>query len=522
MVAPVEERRSSSADQTRPPFWRNLTVIKWVSQIAFLAFFVWLFLLLVTQAVQNLADRDLPFSWDFLGQPFGVKLREGFNTDPATGLEALAVGMVNMLRITFSGIIAATILGTVIGVARLSSNWIVKKVANVYIELFRNIPLLVQIFFWSFLITTGLGELRDDEVGVRWIFTSSKGVALPWLTPLAGRWQYVALLLVGAYVARRVYKWRISILEREGRETNAFAWSLGTFAAFVVLGWFAHPIMGVFGWLFQALAWPAGNVPVIAYQLLFAALALLLGYRYIQKYLNDRRTPAGLAKLTDDDYFSLILAGVVGVAVAAFLVFGPGEAVVSRLLGRELTFKSNWGLEPIFDFLASKFDFSAGSPLSFGRPEVVIPTRFPQYSTETGHIFTPSYLAVWIGVTLYTAAFIGEIVRAGVLAVHKGQDEAASAVGLKRGQVLRLVVLPQALRVVLPPLGSQYLNLAKNTSLGIAVAFADVVQIGGTIFNKGGQALAVFMIWMAFYSTVSLFLSSIVNYYNRKMLLVER
>ena len=127
VVAPVEEQQPPSAEQTRPPFWRNLTVIKWISQIVFLVFFVWLFRLLIVQAVQNLEDRNIPFSWGFLGQPFGVKLREGFNTDPATGFEALAVGMVNMLRITFSGIIAATILGTIIGVGRLSSNWIVNS-----------------------------------------------------------------------------------------------------------------------------------------------------------------------------------------------------------------------------------------------------------------------------------------------------------------------------------------------------------------------------------------------------------
>ena len=135
---------------------------------------------------------------------------------------------------------------------------------------------------------------------------------------------------------------------------------------------------------------------------------------------------------------------------------------------------------------------------------------------------TPGFVATWLGVTLYAAAFIGEIVRAGIMAVHRGQSEAASALGLHRAQSLRLVVLPQAFRVVLPPLGSQYLNLAKNTSLGIAVAYADVVQVGQTIFNQEGQTLPVFIFWMAFYSSVSLVLSGIVNYYNRRMELVER
>ena len=205
-----------------------------------------------------------------------------------------------------------------------------------------------------------------------------------------------------------------------------------------------------------------------------------------------------------------------------FFVSGAGEATLSRVLGRALWYQMNWGFEPLFDFLASRFDFAGGAPLRFTLPEVVVPTRFPNYSHEVGKALTPGFLAVWLGVMLYTAAFIGEIVRAGIMAVPRGQGEAASAVGLRRGQVLRLVVLPQAFRIILPPLGSQYLNLAKNTSLGIAVAYADIVQVGQTIFNQEGQALAVFIFWMGFYSMVSLILSGVVNYYNRKMALVER
>lgn len=520
MVAPVEDR-PGSAEHARPPFWRNVTVVKWAAQLAFLTFFVWLFWLLVTQAASNLSARGIPFSWDFLGQPLGVLLQEGFNTQPESGLEAIAVGMVNMLRITLSGIVAATLLGTLIGVSRLSSNWIVSRVANAFIEFFRNIPLLVQIFFWQ-AIVLALGQLTIEQEGPGWFFATSKGVAIPWFTPQAGRWQYMAMLLIGAYVARRVFSWRVDILEREGRETNALRWGLLTFLGFLLIGWFAHPIMGVFGFLWSALAWVFGNVPVIIFQIALAALSLFGAYRFITGFLNKRRTPAGLAKLTDDDYFRLILAGFIGVVLAIFFMIGAGEATVSQLLGRSLTFRMNWGLEPTFEFLATRFDFSGGSPLSFGRPEVVVPTRFPSYSLETGQSFTPSYVAVWLGVTMYTAAFIGEIVRAGIMAVPKGQTEAANAVGLKSGQLLRLVVLPQAFRIILPPLGSQYLNLAKNTSLGIAVAYAEIVQVGQTIYNQEGQTLAVFLIWMAFFSFVSLVLSGIVNYYNRKMQLVER
>ena len=517
MVTPTD--RSS---QTRVPIWRNVVVIKWATQLGILIGVIWLGYVVITQATSNLRATGIPFSWDFLGEPLGVKLGEGFNTDPESGLEALAVGMVNMLRVTWSGVIAATILGTVIGISRLSSNWIVSRIANAYIEFFRNIPLLVQILFWQALIVGLLPDLTPEMEGSRWLFASPKGIAIPWLTPLAGRWQYTVILILGVVAARWVYRRRIALQEREGHDTHAFAWSIGTFAVFLVGGWFAHPAAGVLGWLFTALAWVAAAVPVTGLQLVLAALGVSLAALYIVRYLRRLRSPAGMAKLSDDDYFRLVVAAVVGVGVMLFFVSGAGQATLSSVLGRTLWYQMNWGFEPLFDFLASRFDFSGGAPLRFTLPEVVVPTRFPQYSHEVGKALTPGFLAVWLGVTLYTAAFIGEIVRAGIMAVPRGQGEAAAAVGLRRGQVLRLIVLPQAFRIILPPLGSQYLNLAKNTSLGIAVAFADIVQVGQTIFNQEGQALAVFIFWMGFYSLVSLILSGIVNYYNRKMALVER
>ena len=497
-------------------------VIKWATQFGVLFGVIWLAYILITQATANLRATGIPFSWDFLGEPLGVKLSEGFNTDPESGLEALAVGMVNMLRITWSGVIAATILGTLIGIARLSSNWIVSRIANAYIEFFRNIPLLVQILFWQALIVGVLPPLTPEMEGPGWFFASPKGIAIPWLTPQAGRWQYTVVVIAGILVSRLVYRWRIRILEEQGRETHALAWSLITFGLFLVGGWVAHPVAGVLGWLFAALAWISGTVPVIALQVGLAAVAVWLAVRYVMRYVGRLRSPAGMAKPSDDDMFRLGVAGVLGIALLLFFVSGAGEATLARVLGRVPTYQMNWGFEPLFDFLASRFDFSGGAPLRFTLPEVVVPTRFPNYSHEVGKGLTPGFLAVWMGVTLYTAAFIGEIVRAGIMAVPRGQGEAASAVGLRRGQVLRLVVLPQAFRIILPPLGSQYLNLAKNTSLGIAVAYADIVQVGQTIFNQEGQSLAVFIFWMGFYSVVSLILSGIVNYYNRKMALVER
>jgi general L-amino acid transport system permease protein len=152
---------------------------------------------------------------------------------------------------------------------------------------------------------------------------------------------------------------------------------------------------------------------------------------------------------------------------------------------------------------------------------VVRGVGFINYGTS-GQVVSVPFFAVWFGVTLYTAAFIAEIVRGGVLAVPSGQTEASQAVGLTRSQFLRLIILPQAFRIIMPPLGNQYLNLFKNTSLGIGVAYADIVAVGFTILNQTGQSLPVVLVWMAFFLTGSLVISGIVNYYNRRMMLVEQ
>jgi general L-amino acid transport system permease protein len=179
-------------------------------------------------------------------------------------------------------------------------------------------------------------------------------------------------------------------------------------------------------------------------------------------------------------------------------------------------------VEFVLRFFDQKFDFlRTGNPLRFARPDVVVPGRFPQIGTA-GMTMTPAFFGVWIGVTFYTAAFIAEVVRGGVLAVPKGQTEAGLALGLKRSQLLRMIILPQAFRIILPPIGNQYLNLAKNTSLGIAVAYPEIVAVGFTLANQTGQAMQTFLIWIVFYLTISLVLSSVVNYYNRRLALVER
>ena len=167
-------------EHQKTPLWRNATVLKWLAQIAVLIGVIALFVTLGSRAAANFSKSDITFGWDWLSNPTGVQIREGIDTFPDSGARALFVGLVNTLRVAISGIIVATILGTLIGIARLSKNWIVNKVATVYIETIRNVPLLVQIFFWS-AIAIGLPDLTIDDVGEYWFKASNKGFAFAWI-----------------------------------------------------------------------------------------------------------------------------------------------------------------------------------------------------------------------------------------------------------------------------------------------------------------------------------------------------
>ncbi len=496
----------------RPPLWRDATVLKWAAQIAVLAGLIFVAVAGVRSAAANLEAQGLTFSWRFLSDPPGIQLSEGFATLPESGMQAILVGIVNMLRVTASGIVAATILGVIIGIARLSSNWLVNKTSSVYIETIRNIPLLLQIIFWA-AVFTSFPPLEAEGSGPieNWLYVTNKGVSIPWFFPREAFWQWFVFVLGGAIAARWVFRWRIRVLEQTGQEAHAVGYAFGAFLLFAVVGWFAHPIAGALGWIFGGLSWIFENIPVFLMQAILALVAVGLVAWWIKRFLDSLRSPAGLAKLTDDDIFRIGLAGVMGLVAAVVFFVVPG-----------ITEGINLGLEKFFGFWDTKFNFlEGGTILEFGRPTVEVPGRFAGFGL-TGMTMTGPFFGVWVGVTLYTAAFIAEIVRGGILAVPKGQTEAGLAMGLRRGQLLRMIILPQAFRIILPPIGNQYLNLAKNTSLGVAVGYAEVVAVGQTLFNQTGATIQVILIWMGFYLLVSLTLSAIVNWYNRRVALVER
>lgn len=500
-----------AAPQKRPPLWRNATFLKWAAQLLVLGGVVGLAVILGLQAAANLEAQGRTFGWGFLSRPAGIQIGEGIFTDPSNGFQVLQTGAVNMIRITFSGILAATLLGIVVGVSRLSANWLLNRIATIYVEILRNIPLLVQIVFWFFVATLTFPNVSAEREGSQWLVVSNKGISIPWFFPTDTFWQWSVFLVGGAVAARLVYRARIRTLEETGADTHPLRFALGVFVASAVVGWFAHPIAGALGWFWQAGVWVVEAIPVVAWQFVLGGAAVWFGVRWIRRFLDSLRSPAGLAKLTDDDWFRMGLAGVTAAVAALIFLLLPGlTAAIADLVDFVLRF-----LDQKFDFLRS------GSPLRFARPDVVVPGRFPQIGAS-GMTMTPAFFGVWVGVTLYTAAFIAEIVRGGVLAVPKGQTEAGLALGLRRSQLLRMIILPQAFRIILPPIGNQYLNLAKNTSLGIAVAYPEIVAVGQTLANQTGQAMQTFLIWIAFYLGVSLVLSMIVNYYNRRLRLVER
>lgn len=355
---------------------------------------------LAGNTMANLARLSIASGFGFLDREAGVQIGESLiATGPRDSYgDIFIVGLLNTLKVSGIGIVLATILGVLLGVARLSSNWLVARFAATYVETIRNIPLLLQLFIWYALLTEGLPGPRQTEPLIPGIdiFLSNRGLKLP--APADDPvWSWVAVLF-----------------------------AVGVLATLAVSAWNRKR-------------------------------QLATGQRLPM-------TPIGLG---------LIL----GLPLAFLVASGGGAMDVPVLQG---------------------FNFKGGMTLS------------------------PEFAALLFGLTLYTAAFIGEIVRSGILAVPKGQTEAATALGLSRGTAMRLVILPQALRVIIPPTTSQFLNLTKNSSLAVAIGYPDFVAVANTAINQTGQAVEGVLSIMIVYLVISLALSAFMNWYNRRVALVER
>jgi general L-amino acid transport system permease protein len=388
------------------PFYRNVRVLAWLAQIAFALGVAGLGWLLLSTMLSNLQKQGIPISFAFLPQPAGFGISEGVSFQPSQSyLTAFGVGVVNTLRAAVAGIILATLLGIGIGVARLSHNWLLERLATLYVETFRNVPLLLWLVFIYAAIRDTFPRLREGLTLLGgMVLMSNRGIALAWPQTSATYSVFWPWLLAGLGVGIGVGGWMRHTAHRRGAPSSGRAWSRG-FAACVTL-------------------WSSG---------------------FLWTWVTAHRPP---------------------------LVWS-----VPRIEG---------------------FNYQGGLGLS------------------------PEFAALLCGLVVYTASFIAEIVRAGILAVPRGQQEAARALGLSDPQTFRLVIFPQALRVIIPPLINQYLNLTKNSSLAIAVRYPDLFSIGLTINNQTGQAIPFVVMIMVTYLSMSLLTSLVLNMLNRRLALHTR
>ena len=384
---------------SRPAPWRDPKIRAIVIQVAFVGLLAAFFAFLAYNMVVNLRRQNIATGFGFLDREAAFGIGESLIPySPAdTYARAFLVGLVNTLYVSALGIVLATILGTLIGLARLSSNWLVAKLAAIYVETFRNIPLALQLLFWWALLRGAAPSPREAWELLPGVFISNRGITFPVpFSEPAYFWMAVAFV-VGLVIAVAVRRWAKRRQEQTGQQ------------------------------------FPTG----------WAGLGLMLGLPAI-----------------------------------VFVMFGaPLRLDMPALRG---------------------FNFAGGTVVS------------------------PEFGALLLGLVVYTASFIAEIVRAGILAVSWGQTEAAMALGLRPGQRMRLVVLPQALRVIVPPMTSEYLSLTKNSSLAVIIGYPDLVSIANTTLNQTGQAVEGITMIMAVYLAISLLISLFMNLYNRAVALVER
>ena len=395
------QRKDSRASPLKlAAFWNDARARALFLQALFLLAVLLFALSVLDNTLNNLAQRGISTGFGFLSSEAGFGILQTLieYSESSTFGRTFLVGLLNTLLVSFLGVAFATLLGFVIGVARLSGNWLVSRLAATYIEIFRNIPLLLQIFFWYFAVLQALPTPRQSLSVGEILFLNLRGLYLPRPVAEPGFWVVLAALGVALLFCLALARWARQRRERQGRD-----------------------------------------FPVVRLSL---AVVLLL--------------PLGTY-------------------------------------------------------------FVAGMPLAWELPTL------QGFNFRGGISLIPELTALLIALSIYTAAFIAEIVRSGILAIPRGQTEAAQALGLSKGQVLRLVVIPQALRVIIPPLTNQYLNLIKNSSLATAIGYPDLVSVfAGTTLNQTGQAVEVIAMTMAVYLLNSLSVSLFMNWYNKKMALVER
>ena len=390
---------SAPPPKARSFSWRSKSFRNLVYQLIAVALVIALCAYLMHNTLQNMRLRGIQSGFDFITQPAGFSIGESvvpFDSAESYG-KAFLVGLSNTLRVAIIGVVLATLLGTLVGIGRLSHNFLLRTLCGAYVEVFRNVPLLLQLFIWYFVMTELLPPIETAMQPVAGVFFSKNGLQYPIPLWASGHWLTLAGLVAGG--------------------VGAWAWARAARSHLYATG-VTRPVF-----------WP-----------------------------------------------------------------GLGIVVAGGLLG--------W--------------LVGGAPGGLDIPEKT------DLNVVGGGAVTPEFLTMLIGLTVYTASYIAEIVRGGIQAVPFGQHEAAAALGLSRRMEVRLVQMPQALRVIIPPLTSQYLNLTKNSSLAVAVGYPDLVSISNTSLNQTGRAIECIALVMACYLTLSLLTAAFMNAYNKRSLIKER
>lgn len=390
---------SETREQPKVSFWNDPKLRGILFQVIIVAVLLWLTYEIVQNTSLNLQRLNKDFGFAFLSRTSGFDIIQTlvpYTSSSSYGL-ALYVGFLNTVLVSFLSIVAATIIGFIVGIMRLSKNWIASRIATVYIEVFRNVPLLLWIFVFYSAVRQPLPEARQAWRLFDAFFLSKKGLMLP------------------------------------------------------------KPIFGDGAWL--------ATVGLVI------AIVAAIG---ISRWSSNRQKLSG----------------------QTFPVFWTSLALIVFL--------------PLFGLAIVGFPLAWEYPVLGG------------FNFNGGVTVLPEFMSLFLALSIYTATYIAEAVRAGVLSVSHGQTEAAAALGLRSGNILRLVTIPQALRVVIPPLASTYLSLTKNSSLAVAIGYPDLVAAGGTVLNQTGKAIEIVSIWMIVYLSLSLLTSLLMNWFNSRMRLVER
>lgn len=527
------------------PFWRDGRVIGVLAQIIFVILFFlgarWLltnistniFKLGESQFICRDGSSSVRCAFDFMNSDAGFPISETVApyVEQDSYWRAVGVSALNTIKVSIYGIILTTILGTVVGIARLSNNWLINNLAKWFIDLMRNTPLLLQLFFLYFVIILALPQVGSAIQLLNLpIFISQRGVNFPDMVFMSSFPVWLAFVVLAIIQVQVLWFLLGRYEEQTGHETNRGRWMLLSFLLIVGIGW----VVSGSNSRNEAIL-----VPQRANVREFRDLAALVERRLAVNTVTDIDDELRVGSLTQEEVDAAALtlctveespsevnftaqlrsAGIpyritrraprIDQAIDAYAGDTCEIFVASRaIIAGERELLENPAVHRI---VAIK-----ETPLRLSLP------RLEGFNFVGGTKLSSEFTALLVGLVLFTAAFVAEIVRAGIQSVPKGQTEAARALGLSESQRLRLVVMPQALRVILPPMISQYLNLTKNSSLGLAVAFPDLYRTVQTAINQSGRSVQLIVIMAATYLFFSLIISIILNWYNRQIALVER